>query len=75
MDTDYELLTEKDAMWAEMLIQVLEDHHIPYTSMPTCGAVMAIRGGIQERLKIYVPRQDMPKAQELYSELFPSENP
>jgi len=69
----YELLTEKEAMWAEMLIQVLKDNGIACTSVPVYGAGMVLRAGVQERLKIYVPAEYMRRARELLEELFPAD--
>ena len=74
MDTDYVLLTEKEAMWAEMLVQVLKDNHIPCTTVPVYGAGRVMKTGVQEHLKVYVPHSSMPEAQELLSELFSSDN-
>lgn len=73
MSTDYVLLTEKEAMWAEMLIEVLKDKQIPYTTQPVYGAGFTIKTGVQERLKVYVPREKESEARRLYDELFPTE--
>ncbi|WP_298019426.1 hypothetical protein [uncultured Dysosmobacter sp.] len=70
MSTGYEFLAEKEAIWAEMLIRVLKKNHIPCTSIPVYGAGLVLRGGMQERLKIYVPNEDRAKAEELLEELF-----
>ena len=73
MEQGYELLVEKETMWAEMLIQVLKDNGIPCTSLPVHGAGFSIKTGIQDRQKVYVPDENMEKAKELLDELF-SEN-
>jgi hypothetical protein len=70
MSNGFELLMEKEAMWAEMLLQVLKDHGIPCTSLPVYGAGFVIKTGIQERLRIYVPAQHMLQAEALAEELF-----
>ena len=70
MENKFVLLTEKEAMWAEMLVQVLKDNKIPCTTVPVYGAGMTLRAGIQERLKVYVPDCDLERAQELKDELF-----
>ncbi|MCR5663859.1 MAG: DUF2007 domain-containing protein [Oscillospiraceae bacterium] len=69
----FQLLTEKEAMWAEMLMEVLKDNGVPCTAMPVFGAGFSMRTGTPERLKIYVPREKIPDAQELMEELFPME--
>jgi len=71
MSKGYELLAKKEAMWAEMLIQVLEKNNISCTSVPVYGAGLVIKAGMRERLKIYVPGEDQAKARELLEELFP----
>ncbi len=74
MSTGYVPLIEKEAMWAEMLIEVLKNNHIPYVSQPVYGAGFTLKTGIQERLSILVPAQYKEKADALVQELFPSEN-
>ncbi len=71
MNEGYELLAEKDAMWAEMLEQVLKDNGVSCASIPVYGAGLTLRAGVRERLKIYVPAECMPRAKELMAELFP----
>lgn len=73
MNGDFELLTEKEAMWAEMLQQVLKDNGVPCVAVPVFGAGMTLRAGVQERLKIFVPSEDKLKAEELLEELFSGE--
>lgn len=74
MDDGYVLLTEKESMWAEMLVQVLKDNSIACTTMPVYGAGMVMKTGIQEHLKVYVQQKDMEKANDLLSELFSGSN-
>ena len=66
----YEFLIEKEAMWAKMLMEVLEDHGIPCAALPVYGAGLAVRAGKQERLKVYVPAEMLPQASELLEALF-----
>ena len=73
MHTDYQLLLVKESMWANMLIQVLEDNGIPYTALPVHGAGMVLKGGVMEELKIFVPAAYLEQARELSAELFPAE--
>lgn len=44
MDSDYVFLTEKEAMWAEMLMEALQKANIPSTSVPVYGAGLVMRG-------------------------------
>lgn len=71
MNSDYIFLTEKEAMWAEMLMEALQKADIPAASVPVYGAGLVMRGGVQERLKIYIPLANKPQAEELLEELFP----
>lgn len=73
MNGEFQLLTEKESMWAEMLLEVLRDNEIPCTSLPVLGAGFSMRTGTPERLKIYVPEEKLAPAQELMAELFPAE--
>ena len=70
MNNGYELLTEKEEMWAKMLIQVLEDNSIPCTAMPVHGAGFLLRTGLQETLQIYGPAEKLAQATQLLHELF-----
>ena len=74
MKEGYVLLVEKEEMWAKMLMQVLEDNDIPCVAVPVFGAGLSIKAGIQERLKVYVPSENLPHATELVEELFLSES-
>ncbi len=60
-------------MWAEMLMEVLQDSGIPCTGIPVFGAGLVIKTGIQERLNVYVPKEDLARAEELLCQLFPEE--
>ncbi len=73
MDSEFILLTEKEAMWAEMVMEVLRDNGVPCASMPVLGAAFSMRTGTPERLKVYVPEEKRAEAQELMAELFPEE--
>ena len=67
---NFELLTEKEEMWAKMLTEVLSDNNIQFSVIPVYGAGMALKAGIKERLKIYVPSEQKEKAELLMAELF-----
>lgn len=69
-ETGYEFLVEKEAMWAEMLIQVLKEKGIPYTALPVYGAGLVIKAGMKERMRIFVAAEKKPQAEEILEELF-----
>lgn len=73
MNTTFELLTEKEVLWAQMLMQVLNDNDIPCTAQPVHGAGLTTYTGLQERLKIYVPKESLEMANDLLQQLFSSE--
>ena len=73
MEHDYVLLTEKEEMWAKMLIEVLEDNHIPCASLPVYGAALALKAGKQELLRVYVPSAWLQPATDLLQALFDAE--
>ena len=70
MNDEYVLLTEKEEMWARMLIQVLEDNGISCTTLPVYGAGFSIKTGMQDSLKVFVPSEKLSQAEELLQELF-----
>ncbi len=70
MNNEFVLLVEKEEMWAKMLMQVLEDNSIPCAALPVYGAGFTLKTGIQERLKVFVPSENLPQARELLQELF-----
>ena len=70
MDNGYVLLTEKEEMWAKMLIEVLNDNGVPCVSRSVLGVGFVIKTGTPERLKIYVPSEQAEHANELLRELF-----
>ena len=74
MEHGYEFLAEKEEMWAKMLVEVLEDNHIPCITMPVYGVGLVIKTGKQECLRIYVPEQHLQVATDLYNMLFSEES-
>jgi len=70
MDTGFEFLVEKEGMWARMFMEILRNNHIPFVFFPAVGSGLAIRAGIRERLKIFVPAEKKPQAEELLEEIF-----
>ncbi len=73
MDKSYELLAEKEELWAKVLMEVLTDYQIPYLAQPVYGAGLALIGGAQERIRVYVPRTQLALATTLKQELFSAE--
>lgn len=68
------LLTEKDAIWAGMLADVLTQNGVPFVKESVLGAGMALRAGpMMDTIRFYVPRSQLAAAQELVSELFSGE--
>ena len=65
MGHEFELLAEKEMMWAQMLMQVLRDSDIACAALPVHGAGLVLRSGIQERLKVFVPLEQLQQAKEL----------
>ena len=73
MNEGYVLLVEKEEMWAQMLMQVLEDNGIPCAALPVYGVAFSLKTGMQERLRVFVPAEKMPQASHLLQELFSAE--
>jgi len=73
MDNGYELLTEKEEMWARMLMEALEDNGVPCVAVPVLGAGLVVYTGARERLKVYVPGEKLEQAKALLEELFAGE--
>ena len=67
---DFVFLTEKDEMWARMLMEVLKDHEIACHAEPVHGAGLTARTGMPEQLRLYVPEAQHLEARELMEELF-----
>ena len=74
MSNGFELLTEKEAMWAKMLMEVLRDNDVPCVSIPVFGAGFVLKTGVQERLQVLVPTEFMEQARDLLDELFAGDN-
>ena len=70
MPNGYELLVEKESMFAQMLMQVLRDNDIPCTALPVKGVGFVLRTGMQDRLNVYVPTDRLEQAKSLLQELF-----
>ncbi len=73
MTNEYIFLVEKEEMWAHMLMQVLEDNDIPCAAVPVFGAAFVMKTGTPERVKVFVPSENLLYATELLQELFSGE--
>ena len=73
MEKQFAFLIEKEEMWARSLMEVLKDNGIPCAAESVYGAAMVLRGGMKERLRIYVPSERFEEASSLAEELFSGE--
>lgn len=74
MDEEYELLTEKEKIWVEMYIQILEQNQIRYMVIPVNGIGLSMKTGSQDFLRIYVASSEKKKAENLIKETFKKNN-
>lgn len=70
MTQQHEFLVEKDAIWADILMQELKANNIPCTAFPVHGAGVVLRAGVQERMKIYVPADLKTQAEKIMEDVF-----
>ncbi len=71
---EYVFLTAQEALWADVLAQVLRDNAINFTRQPVLGAGLAIKAGtMQEQFRFFVPGSQLEKASELVTALFSGE--
>lgn len=73
METDYVFLVEEE-LWTKMLLQVLENNHIPCIALSVHGSGIVIKAEIPKRLKVYVPSTSKTAAENLMNELFSGDN-
>lgn len=65
-------LVEKEAIWGEMLADVLTQNGIVFLKRPVLGAGIALKlGQRMERYRFYVPYSRREEAQEILDSLFP----
>ena len=74
MNDRYVLLTEKEEMWARMLMEVLEDNGVHCAALPVYGAGFSVHTGLQERWNVFVSAGDLPRTEDLLQELFSVED-
>ncbi len=65
MDEEYELLIEKEKIWAEMYLQLLEKNGIRYMVIPVNGIGLSMKTGCPDFLRIYVASSEKKKAEDL----------
>lgn len=72
-------LTETEWIWGEMLEDVLKQNGIPFLRKDVMGAGLSARIGLtRERVRFYVPFEEMPPASRIVRDLFaapPTEDP
>ena len=73
MKNDFVLLTRKESMWAQMLMQVLEDNGITAVGKPVCGVAFSMKTGTMDEIDIYVAADSLDSARELLDGLFSGE--
>lgn len=68
---DFCFLQEREAMWAEMLQDVLKDQGIPCVHKPVYGAALMMNvGTAMERYRLYVPYEHLLDARSIAEQLF-----
>lgn len=71
MPGDLCFLTEREALWAEMLEDVLKQNDIPCLTKNVLGAGLALKvGPMWERVRFYVPYSRLQNAKTLVDQLF-----
>ncbi len=73
MSNTYTLFTEKDAIWADILVQLLKNNGIPCVAKPVHGAGMVVGAGVQERMRLYIPAEMVSQAEALMADYFPAD--
>lgn len=70
MDEEYELLIEKEEIWAKMYVQLLEQNGIKCMVVQVNGIGLSMKTGTQDFLRIYVLSSDIKKAKHIMEENF-----
>ncbi len=74
MSDKFVLLTEKESMWAEMLMQFLKENGIPCIASPVFGAGFVVKNSLHDRLRVSVPAERLTDAQDILKAYFPEDN-
>lgn len=73
-EDDFCFLTEREAMWGEMLADVLRQDEIPFVYEKALGAGLALKTGpARERYRFYIPYERLNEGTEVVRALFESE--
>lgn len=64
----FELLLEKEKIWAEMYIKLLEENGITCKVIPVNGVGLSMKTGSQDILRIYVSTKEKAKAEKILNE-------
>ena len=75
MEGEFVFLIEKEEIWARMLMEVLEDNGIPCGAIPVYGAGLAMKAGMTDWLRVFVPEEKLAEAKEFVSQLFEGNGP
>lgn len=73
MDNDFVFLTEGHAIWADMLIQILQDNDIPCIASPVQSTRPAIYSGLPKGVEVLVPANKKSQAEEILKGFFSNE--
>ena len=66
----YVLLTEQDAIWSEILPDILKQDGISCIAVPVRGAGLTLSTGMQERFEFFVPESNFEEARKLLQKFF-----
>ena len=62
---DFCCLTEREEIWAKLLLEIFQDNGIPAAQLPVLGAGVALKSGVARRCRIFVPYERLEEAGDL----------
>lgn len=65
MNEEYELLMEKEEIWANMFIQILKENNIDFIVKRVNGIAISMKTGCQDYLRIYVKKSEKNEVEKL----------
>ncbi len=65
MNEEYELLMEKEEIWANMFIQILKENNIDFIVKRVNGIAISMKTGSQDYLRIYVKKSEKNEVEKL----------
>ncbi|MCR5693747.1 MAG: hypothetical protein K6G89_02105 [Clostridia bacterium] len=71
---DFVFLCEKEEIWARMLMEALKDNGIECGGVPVYGAGLAMKTGMADWVRVFVPEEKLAEANGIVSQLFEGEN-